>query len=344
MAIILHFGAHKTGSSSIQNALANHKLGDGWTYIKFGSPNSSSVTKAAYNLRKPPADGFSRLFEPEDDLNTRRRKIRREVRQKLSQLTGSDSCVFSAEAAVGLLANELKRFQLDCARTGHDVRAVGYIRDPESYFSSAYQQILKARFVPIEKPAMDARYIKMFRKFHRTFGPNNTDIWRFNPKAFPQNDVVLDFCERLGINLQDYKATRKNESLSSDALKLLYVYRMKYRERHKQDVHLVNYLLSFPGRKFKFSADLIRANTDVTAKDFEWLRKHHKIDFSDVWPPKGDGLSDPSEFYDISHEAIQKLSEDISVSIHGNVRSNSELIADSLKQYAMTRAEAKPLA
>lgn len=343
MAVVLHFGVHKTGSSSIQNALANHNLSDGWKYIHFGQPNSSLITRAAYSIGRNTSNSpeLRHLIAAGDGEEVRRRKIRDYIQSELSRFSSSKNCIYSAEAIVMLNQAELSRLQKDLGRIGSDVRAVAYIRDPASFFTSAYQQTLKRKFISLEEHNLKLRYSKRLMKFHTVFGSQKTQLWRFEPSRFLEEDIVLDFCDRVGCKMENYRSVRSNERVSSDAFKLLYIYRRKYNKWARPDSDLLAYLATYPGKKMEFGADLIRAKITVPNKDFNWLHRHHDIDFSDVWPPQGDGLNDVSEMYTVSDKGLQKLQMDLDIAFHGSVESNIELIADSLRQSARNRMKAR---
>lgn len=46
--LILHFGTHKTGSTSIQRTLARANLGPDWEYANLGAANHSRVILSAF--------------------------------------------------------------------------------------------------------------------------------------------------------------------------------------------------------------------------------------------------------------------------------------------------------
>src|SRR5690606_10948420 len=103
------------------------------------------------------------------------------------------------------------------------------------------------------------------QRYDEVFGAENVFLWKFQPAAFPEGDIVLDFCNRL--QLQPMRAKNKivNEAISREAVSILFCYH--YHQNGKTDFGVdqakVNHLLvealrGIGSEKFRFSRALVR--------------------------------------------------------------------------------------
>ena len=64
---------------------------------------------------------------------------------------------------------------------------------------SAFQQLVKYHnFNTFNFSIVYPHYKKKIHKFDKVFGIENVNLWKFDPKSFPNNDIILDFCSHLG--------------------------------------------------------------------------------------------------------------------------------------------------
>jgi hypothetical protein len=93
---------------------------------------------------------------------------------------------------------------------------------------------------------------------------------------FPDNDVVSDFCQRLGISLPQTTPVRLNESLSSQAVATFYIYNKFGKHagasllRRAGGPALVRLL---DGDKFRLSPDTVRPVLEHNRADIEWMEE-----------------------------------------------------------------------
>ncbi len=122
-------------------------------------------------------------------------------------------------------------------------------------------------------------YIDKLKKFDNVFGAENVILRKFDPALYPNRDVVLDFCQLLGITIQGYQPIKTNESLSLEAVALLFSYWHhggKFGKGEKailRNRKLVSALRGIKGRKLSFSAALTEKIIHQHREDLEWLEK-----------------------------------------------------------------------
>lgn len=96
---------------------------------------------------------------------------------------------------------------------------------------------------------------------------------------FPNNCVVQDFCNRLGINIKPSEVQRVNGGLSRLAVQLLYIYRLFY-ENSKTN-KLAQKLERLPGEKFYLHSRAYQQLADVDKGGLVWLRNRTEINFAE---------------------------------------------------------------
>ena len=115
--------------------------------------------------------------------------------------------------------------------------------------------------------------------FDDVFGRANVHLWKFDPKSFVGKCVVQDFCSRLGIAFPKDRIVRVNESLSREAVALLFAYRKYGRAlgstamNGPENQRLVAQLRKIGGSKFRLSAEAVRPILDRNREDIEWMEK-----------------------------------------------------------------------
>lgn len=219
---IIHIGGPKTGSTSIQKVMkyqtfANHH------YIQVGSTSHSLLlsllfwqnkTKRAPLIRR---EGWS-----QKKIDQRRAEWMQELTEEIES-TDKD-IIFSSE---GLWApsyddESLMVFKSFLERFVSRIRIVGYVRSPVSYLESLFQQGQK-KDRPIElKNMAPVYYKKRFEKFDRVFGRENVLLCHYERSKLSDRDVVVDFAEKIGVDLVGYKGKEENTTLSLQAVSVIY--------------------------------------------------------------------------------------------------------------------------
>lgn len=272
---ILHFGMHKTGSSSIQDTLFHARRVGGAIYLSLGHANASGAVQALAQGRS--SEGLQRRRGwPEERLAHKRQRAIR-LLGHAAQGPG-ERFILSAEALSHLDVDELQTVVEQIGCHFDQVTAVGYIREPVGYMSSAFQQHVRAGHAQKCHPSeFYPHYRRSFEKFEQVLGPQGVQYWPFDPGCFPGGDVVRDFCSRLGIVVDAADLRRVNESLSAEAIRLLWIFRHHRGSaaRGAAGVQLnrclVERLAGLPGPSLKFAWSAIEPVLKAQEDDLSWM-------------------------------------------------------------------------
>lgn len=284
---VLHFGMHKTGSTSIQKSLFHLTAEVPWVYINGGKPNASVALHTMFAERPETNHRNVRKGLSVGEVLQRKQDY---FRRMETQIAATDKdLLLSSEGMTVLSEMELERL-LDWVRPFVDeIVAVGYVRAPKAYMESAFQQIVKGGRSDFNLKAVYPNYRKKFEKFEKLLGRDKVEYWLFDPKAFPDGCVVRDFAARLGVTLEDGDVQRVNESISMEALALLYAYR-KYGEGYgvgeaaiRENTLLIRKLAEIKGHKLRFSPDLVRPILDEHRADIAWMEERLGRSFNEDW-------------------------------------------------------------
>ena len=226
MKTILHIGPFKTGSTTIQAALAQNRtaLSERSVYV----PTLGTVFKG-HGERGLPArfTGDGPLTEPLPNLPwstpTEARKlsddcwdqIARDVQQKKPEVMLISSEFFSIVKDFDGLKKRLNSLS-------DDIFVVAYVRDPVSLFVSQIQQKIRIGtcFAKLPNPFKFTYFPRtVLENFTREFGGDRVIVRNFERENLYKSDITYDFMstvdEALGLNLSDQLTLppRQNESI-----------------------------------------------------------------------------------------------------------------------------------
>ncbi|MDH4188202.1 MAG: hypothetical protein OEV08_14520 [Nitrospira sp.] len=279
MRCIIHIGMHKTGSTSIQQSLHGFS-DDRFLYAHLGvSPNHSlaiyslfSESPERHHLHKANGRDGSAVQNYVE-------KMRIDLEQSISTAQGRTVLISGEDISL------LQQKGLDklCRYfRGHfdELLICGYVRPPAGFITSGFQERVKGGQSDRVSPDQAYRhYEKTFGKFDEIFGRENVQLWKFEPKSFPNGCVVQDFCARLDIAFPVERIIRANESISRQAVSLLYTYR-KFGEKlgfrpmgGGESQRLVAALGDIRHDKFRFSPAIVRPVLDANRTDIQWMEE-----------------------------------------------------------------------
>lgn len=314
---ILHFGMHKTGSSSIQESLARGLDDPRFHYCSLddtGSGNSSGPLLLAF-LAKPMEHPILRQKAASDaDLAARRERVLDRLRTGLAHAR-ERTVILSAEGLCHLDAAELGALVTLIRGFTPEVTAVGYIRAPGSYMQSAFQQRLRVRIG--SPPRLDRLYPNYRARFDallQVLGASNIRFWPFEPSTFHEGCVVRDFCARIGARIDPSLIVRRNEGMSLSAVQLLYAHRIAIpepapgRSEFSRWQTLVSALQGVAGPRFELHPQIAAPLLQEHRKDIAWMEAQMGSPLTErAGVPSATAIRDESELLAYRPEAIAWL-------------------------------------
>jgi len=306
--IIIHIGMHKTGSSSIQKTLDTNLNDKDFEYASLGPSNHSGIIQKVFlknSKRKSSIHNF----------NSNNISEYRKILIDNFSIFSEKTMILSAEGIINLDVNELHDFKLFLDEYFESIKIVGYIRTPASYMNSAFQQKIKAGFREFDLNKVHPRYKFKFEKFDLVFGKDNVYFWKFNPKIFPSNDVVLDFCDKLHIKINPKNTIRVNESLSKESTQLLYSFNKfsnlenNYFSHAKKRNHLINLIRTLGKTPFKLSNKLLNPILEQNMNHTKWMEERLFDSLKETIKNDDFSIKNEDELLDINIDVVTNLSQ-----------------------------------
>jgi len=309
---IIHIGLYKTGSSSIQHSLAGFKNAH-FFYSALGRDSNHSLAIQSLFSDRPVTDHRLHKAAGRDPAAVKRyiEAIESDLDRSIAR-AGSRTLLISGEGAASLRPNALAALRDFFSRHFDQITIVAYVRPPNQLLSSSFQERIKAGTIKnFETTRLYRHYQRLLAKFDLVFGRDNVCLWKFDPKTFPEGCVVQDFCSRLAIPLPTTKIVRVNESLSREAVGLLYAYH-KFGESDERPKMRSPEAMEFGkfigGKKFQFSPDLIRALLDANRSDIQWIEDRLGESLrEDLGTHKDGDVRDEADLLEFDEVAVRKL-------------------------------------
>jgi hypothetical protein len=241
---ILHIGAPKAGSTSIQSLLkANYNhwqkqgvLAAGMTGAKGGLFHRTLY----FAFHHGSISRVDRMrFRSEDEYSEHRKLQRKLLTQELESHPGCHTLLFSDEYLTRLeraSIQDLRRYLENHGVSRFSI--VAYVRSPSSLFLSSAQQHIKAHHVLPSPVGWKYEFTDILSLWDSVF-PGATSFRPFERSALKNGSVVDDFLEATKATLQDSALDRNslpakdshNLSLTAEGMALL----LDYRRRFHQD-------------------------------------------------------------------------------------------------------------
>lgn len=280
--VIIHIGPHKTGSTSIQQALAHAEtvgLLHPVHYPLLGADHEHHRLLLQY-LPYERWPIWSRSLFADDDLQ-RATEGSRYRRRLFDRLRKTNRAVLSSEGFVALNSGEIRRLREDLERAGFDeFRIVLYARDPADHYLSQMQNILKESW-RVMNPFTYRFPVRTWIQEWEEHFPGSIVVRRFSASA--EFDVVSDFSEImqefLGVGLPPSTA-RSNASVSSEGMEILRRYRQRFwPDSNGQLTDDTNRLIEFLWRSKSFVS---QTSPELRPEIAAWIRANNHDDLSFV--------------------------------------------------------------
>lgn len=339
--LILHYGMHKTGTSSIQDSLAAHLDAPDTQYISLRQPNGSQVLGLAFDsthLKRPMARAQAR--NAAETLPARRARARAELEEALETAT-ADRVILSAEALFPFQPADLNEMLDVLLSRVERIHAVAYLREPRPYFDSAFQQILKRQMPPMLQKPKRVFYRRATDVLDARLGQENVSVWKFDPGALKGGDVVQDFCHRLEIPFDPAKVITTNESLSREAVQLLYVYRQANPAPRPRDARVVAALSGLQGGKFRLGLKLFEQMNNSRQEDLDWAAERTGQPFGIARDEAaGPEINSAGDLLDVPAAAIDWLAARTGRAT-ADLRGRPEVIAGAVNELARAKGNGR---
>lgn len=326
---VIHIGMHKTGSSSIQSSLYKQLTDENFSYADLGGPNHTSRILQLFSEHPEKYKSNSTK-----SLSKGRKKLSRQIfEDELVQSFSQDKAanlIISGEGIYNLSVGELRKMQAFLSRYVKKIVIVGYVRSPISFIESSFQQKLKGGLNNFRIENSYPKYRQRFEKFDQVFGRENVELWKFDPKKFSEGNVVLDFCQRVGIIMEVENSLRVNDSLSQEAVSLLYSNnkfgaKVGYVANSiPENKALIDELCKIGKNKFKLSLSLMTPVLEKYREDIEWMENRLGNSLAEKRVDKATVIRNENDLLNNNPEIVKQLRELIGDEIlQGKVEGNT---------------------
>ncbi|MDD2223448.1 MAG: hypothetical protein PHF42_08430 [Pseudomonas sp.] len=271
--IFIHVGMHKTGSSSIQASL-NKYHANGIRYADLGFVNHSQPLLTAFLENPERYHIHIKNGRSKDQIRAIKEKTLLLLLRELNR-PDCEKIIISGEGLSSLSFKELIVFKEILSKFTEKITVIAYIRDPVSYMSSDFQESVKGGYSGSELPL--PYYREKFEKFLRVFGRKNINFRLFDRRSLVNSSVVSDFCELVNIPYASVVEKAFNESISLDAVRLMYLFNKKgimslgdeklLKARRK----MVTLISEVSNEKFLIPENICQAYIDVP--DVQWMEQ-----------------------------------------------------------------------
>jgi hypothetical protein len=242
LALTLHVGTGRAGSSSIQAFLRDNRerLGElgvfyprtpgGARHIRLGL-----FVKSQTELESSPEWYRQKQSDPASFRKAFRRRLFSEIED-----SGLSRVLLSDEVLFGSSKQALRRLRRFTERIAESLRLVVYLRRQDDHMVSRYQQGVKIGWVArlrdwAQEDMSDLYdYYARIRRHERLLDPTDFVVRRFEPESFVGGSLLQDFLDavRIDARVEDLtQVPRINESLGAESvefLRLLNIHRVEH--------------------------------------------------------------------------------------------------------------------
>lgn len=322
--LIIHIGMHKTGSSSIQQSLHKNLDSPLFRYMNLQEANHSFIMQSVFNVDGKLNFSQRKLGTSLENIAQQNEQAKQRIEKEIFN-HNAQTYILSGEGISYMTIGDLELLKKFFEKYFKEIKVVAYVRSPRGYIESAYQQGLKGGNSDFDfTKKYYPNYKKRFEKFDKVFGRENVEFWKFDPKIFPNGDVVLDFCRRLDIPMNPENTIRVNESLSTEAIGLLLIYR-KFGPGYgvgstviKENNGMINSLRKIGSQKFKLSPSLVKLILDRNLDDIGWMEERLADSLEESFIENKNDIESEEELLDIGLGSVDALKEIVDVKYCAN--------------------------
>lgn len=265
--LTIHAGMHKCGTSSIQQALYKYN-GYEIFYPRLSNTNHSLDITATFDYQNSAYAGFKYMVPKQIQELSERTLVTLD-----SALECHENLILSGEDIGLMTANGVNKMLTYFRDKVDYIQIIFYLRNPESFASSAFQEYLKQGMEDLPSH-IDPRYRFRIEKFLTSKLIDNLIIREFDSKKLRSGCVISDLFELLKIDNPYDSNISTNESLSELASKILWRFntslKLKPEDRTCQQArHLFN----------KIIRRLFKSSKSVDKSMFYFLAETNDLNF-----------------------------------------------------------------
>lgn len=239
--LILHIGTEKTGSTSIQYAMAHDRKAlaqRGILYpVLFGSENHFEL--AVYANEDEIVDELKlyQLRAQHCDLATFRNRLRQHLANEVAAAPSAHTMILSNEHCHSRLTrlSSVQRLRDLLQEFADDIEIVVYLRRQDKLAVSLFSTQLKLGGTAPVFPKVYPKHLPHYYDFQNllqlyaeVFGADKITVRLFEPKMLYDGDIVSDFYAVTGIDLPVPNLPRANEALSAKQGLFLEAFNQRY--------------------------------------------------------------------------------------------------------------------
>ena len=310
---IVHIGMHKTGSSSIQNTLFQNLNDPYFHYANLGVANHSA---AIYSMFADVPENYHAHIArklSKDEVTEYNSKNKKMLIDSFNTIDATVTAIISGEDIGYLNVNELMRLKKFLDIYFYSIEIIVYIRPPISYIQSAFQELVKHGLRRFDFTHCDPNYSR-FQIFENIFGRDQIIFRPFDIKKLYHNDIVMDFYHTLSISIhRDYKQVKDNESISLEALSLLYIYQ-KYindftygKNIFNERKNLIKILSQIGESRLKFSKDVLKSVLQSNEEGLYFLEEQMGESLLDSTPDVESNVNEEKDLLYVGQSVIEEL-------------------------------------
>lgn len=320
MKLILHIGMHKTGTTALQAALADHRtslLRHGVLYprVSFHPTNHNFLARLLLEEDARPTRGLLSLYGEQAHSLTKTflESGWAQIKHQVDKHEPHTVILSGENMFRGLGTGDPVAFKARLLELTDDIQVIAYVRQPSRHYLSAIQQDLKAssRFPP---PAA-ASIRKTLETSEQLFG-RRPKVLAYERGLLQEGDITSDFLDhlfpKLGPVIPRASSAVLNESLSAESMAILQDYRcVNYPEADDHftvdSVRLRRLLQRIEQRHGLYRRPALIAEVghyiDQASVDLLWLEENYGIRFQGV------DYSAIKEFPENPYQSLNKVSD-----------------------------------
>lgn len=310
--VILHLGVHKTGSTSIQQFLAENRsflAKMRCLYPKSLPTNHSAFITSLFSERPELYDIHLRAGKTRELITSEYTAIAEDLKKECLDsfcskmiLSGEDGCELS-QLGVKKLIDFTRELMADEGK----LDIILFVRHPLQFIASAIQENVKSNHLTIEE-SLRIHSSKIANKYHMLFSrlseaqPSaSISFLMFEKVADHKDGLIGFFCDQVGIEYQSLQTDyHSNKTLCHESIIVI-----DYARRHKINISNADMdaLCLVKGQGFwPFSESEQSALLELCKADCIFLRNRFNIDYLSKPISKQSICRNPSIFIDELHK------------------------------------------